>query len=142
MEHQLIKKIADEVINSSFNVAAIEMTPRMHLKIVHDLMSNHSDIGDLTLGMNGLYFMDIPITFVHGNGDYYKLLSSDLYKLRINHSNLLGIYSEKFNRLKIFISNSYKIENSNSAQFNQMAELGLLVLRLNQIEQQMKAMSH
>lgn len=141
MTLQLIKKVANEVKNSSFEVVAIEMTPRTHLLLVHELMSNCHELDDLTLGMNGLFFMNLPILFVHGDNDYYKLLNSDLYKLRVKHSALLGIYNEKYNRFKVFISNSYKIENSNTLQFSQIAELESLVLRLNQTEQQMLVFS-
>lgn len=141
MTLQLIRKVANEVINSSFEVAAIEMTPRLHLQLVHELVSSGDENDCFKLSMNGLFFMSLPILFVHGDKDYYKLLNNDLHKLRIKHSNLLGIYNEKYNRLKVFISNGYKIENSNSAQFNQTAELESLVFRLNQIEGQMLLMS-
>lgn len=139
---QLIKKLADMVLNCPFEAAAIEMTPRLHLQIVHELIHDYGGNKDIALGMNGLSFMNIPLVFVHGDGDYCKVLNADLYRLRLKHSNLLGIYNEKYTRLKIFISNGYKIENSNSAQFNQTAELERLVFRLNQIEQQMEVMSH
>lgn len=142
MTVQLIKKIADEVGNSAFEVVAIEMTPRLHLQLVHELVNDSGLMREPDQAMNGLSFMNLPILFVHGDSDYYKLLNKDLHKLRIKHTDLLGIYNEKYNRLKNIISNSYKIENSNSAQFNQTAELESLVFRLNQIEQQMITMSY
>ncbi len=141
MTVQLIKKLADEIASSAFEVVAIEMTPRRHLQLVHELVNSNGAMSEPDQAMNGLSFMNLPILFVHGDSDYYKLLNKDLHKLRIKHTDLLGIYNEKYNRLKVFISNSYKIENSNSAQFNQTAELESLVLRLNQIEQKMVMMS-
>jgi hypothetical protein len=138
---QLIKKLADMMLNSPFEVAAIEMSPQFHLKFVHELLHDHEGNKDIALGMNGLSFMNLPILFVHGPDDYFRVINSDLHRLRLNHTNLLGIYNEKYTRLKVFISNGYKIENSNSAQFSQTAELQSLVYRLNQIEGQMKTIS-
>lgn len=138
---QVIKKIADEIANSPFNVSAIEMSPQLHLSFVHELVNMGNEMRDLQGVVSDRVFMNLPILFVHGADDYFKLLNRDQCKLRLNHSKLLGIYNEKYNRLKIFISNSYKIENSNSVQFNQTAELASLVFRLNQIERQMTIFS-
>ena len=138
---QLIKKLADMIQSSHFEVAAIEMSPRMHLKLVHEMIQNCGDIEDIALGMNGLSFMDLPILFVHEGEDYLKILDKELHRLRLKHTNLLGIYNEKYNRLKVFISNGYKIENSNASQFSQTAELESLVYRLNQIDKTMLEIS-
>ena len=142
MTVQLIRKLADEIASSSFEVVAIEMTPRLHLQLVHELVNSNGAVGELDVAVNGLSFMNLPIFFVHGDSDYYKLLNKELHKLRIKHTDLLGIYNEKYNRLKVFISNSYKIENTNTAQFNQMTELESLVQRLNQTEEKMRLMSY
>lgn len=138
---QLIKKISDTMLNSHFEVAAIEMSPQFHLKFVHELLHDHEMNKDIALCMNGLSFMSLPILFVHGSDDYFRMINSDMHRLRLNHTNLLGIYNEKYTRLKVFISNGYKIENSNSSQFSQTAELQSLVYRLNQIERQMETIS-
>lgn len=138
---QLIKKLADMIQSSHFEVAAIEMSPRMHLKLIHEISSNCEEIKNFEIGMNGLSFMDLPILFVHEDEDYLKLLDKELHRLRLKHTNLLGIYNEKYNRLKVFISNGYKIENSNSSQFSQTAELESLVYRLNQIDKTMLEIS-
>ena len=138
---QLIKKLTDLILNSPFEVAAIEMSPQFHLKFVHELLHDYEGNRDIALGMNGLSFMNLPILFVHGSDDYFRMINSDMHRLRLNHTNLLGIYNEKYTRLKVFISNGYKIENSNSAQFSQTAELESLVYRLNQIDKTMLEIS-
>ena len=83
---QLIKKIADMMLNSPFEVAAIEMSPQFHLKFVHELLHDHEGNKDIALGMNGLSFMSLPILFVHGSDDYFRLAS----KARISLSSGSG----------------------------------------------------
>lgn len=137
MEVRLIENIATAINGSDFDVVAIEMSPQLHLRFVQELLSSNA-VGE---GLTDRTFMGLEIIFVHEGENYYKLLNNELYRLRKKHNSLLGMYNEKYNRLKNIISNSYKIEDSNGAQFNQTAELESLVLRLNQIEDKMRTMS-
>lgn len=132
MTVQLIKKLSDEIMNCGFEVAAVEMSPQFHLQFMRELVIDL----DPSRGTTDKLFLNIPIIFVHGDNEHYQLLNSEQYKLRIKYNDLLGIYNEKYNMTKVFISNGYKIENSHTTQFSQIKELENIVFRLNQLEKQ------
>lgn len=141
MPTQLIKKIADDIVNCGFEVAAIEMSPRLHLSFVHELVNGFcfTDTGE---SMTDRTFMGLPIIFVHGDNSYYQLLDSLQSKLRLKHNYLLSIYNQKYNSLNIFISGGYKIQNFKIAQSNHLTDLENLSLRLDGIEKQIRNLSH
>ena len=137
MTSQLIKKLSDEIMNCGFEVAAVEMSPQFHLRFMRELVIDL----DPSSGTTDRLFLNIPIIFVHGDNEHYQLLNSEQYKLRIKYNDLLINYNKKYNMTKVCISNGYKIENSHTAQFNQIKELENLVFRLNQLEQQIQSWS-
>lgn len=124
-------------MNYGFDVAAVEMSPQFHLRFMRELVIDL----DPSSGTTDRLFLNIPIIFVHGDSEHYQLLNSEQYKLRIKYNDLLINYNKKYNMTKVFISNGYKIENSHTAQFNQIKELENLVFRLNQLEQQIQSWS-
>ena len=128
----IINKIQKDINGFNGEVVAIEMTPRFHLDLVSDLVSNGHSSHECNAEILGL-----AIIFIHGENKEYKLLNKDQRKLRQRHNELLKTYSDKFDKLQNIINGSYRIKNLESTEKNSLTDMSMLVKRLEEIEKQM-----
>lgn len=130
----LIKKIADDIANSAFPVAAIAMSPELHIQLVHEnLYHGGHDNQQQELNIDRTV-CNTPIIFVSGGNDHYKLLDSEGYRLTRKLNDLLRIYGEKYNNFKVFINHSDKLSNGDSEQLKLIETLRDLSNRIEQAE--------
>lgn len=127
----VVQIIEEELKKSTGDYIAIEMTPRFHLKFMEGILRLDSDHTSVITHAFGL-----PIIFVHGDPDHFKLLDHTEYRLRTKHNALLESYRDKNNRLNRYINNSYKIHDIEKVKNDLIVDLKGIVLRLQEIEQQ------
>lgn len=135
----LIKKISDEIYGSAGDVVAIEMSPRLHLNFVRELLLSVGDCNDSC--SSDRMFLGLPILFVHGDDSHYQLLDSNQYKIRVKYNELLKTYSEKYNRMNVFINGVDKMRNPVSMHQDELLYLKSLVERLDNLQLQINNLS-
>lgn len=142
MAIQLIKKLADEIRQSDFCVAGIEMSPEFHLRLIYEnqnLVEKSDDIQQCNIDRT---VCDVPILFVGVDGEYYKLLNAEQYRQRVKLNDLLRIYGKKYANFKVFINHKDKIKNGELEQIKLLESMRDLVKRIDQSEIKIGLLSH
>jgi len=139
---QLIKKIADEIARSGFDVVAIAMSPELHMQLVHENLQYDKDTGLHFESNIDRTVCNIPIIFVSGDKNHYKLLNGEGYRLTKKLNDLLRIYSDKYNNFKLFINHEDRINNGDNEHLKLIEKLRDLSNRINQTELKISLAAH